>query len=53
MASGSATGVLYHPQTQGKDERFHRLLKAEVLDRNSFADLTRVRAPSTAMAADP
>jgi transposase InsO family protein len=28
-----------HPQTQGKDERFHRTLKAEVLDGNSFCDL--------------
>ena len=29
-----------HPQTQGKDERFHRSLKAEVLNGNSFRDLT-------------
>jgi transposase InsO family protein len=28
-----------HPQTQGKDERFHRTLKAEVLDRQGFTDL--------------
>ena len=28
-----------HPQTQGKDERFHRTLKAEVLQGCSFADL--------------
>ncbi len=26
----------YHPQTQGKDERFHRSLKAELLSRNHF-----------------
>jgi transposase InsO family protein len=28
-----------HPQTQGKDERFHRTLKAEVLQGRSFRDL--------------
>lgn len=28
-----------HPQTQGKDERFHRTLKAEVLGGRSFRDL--------------
>jgi len=32
-------GRPYHPQTQGKDERFHGSLQAEVLNRNSFADL--------------
>jgi transposase InsO family protein len=28
----------YHPQTQGKEERFHRTLQAEVLSGPSFAD---------------
>ena len=28
----------FHPQTQGKDERFHRTLKAEVLQGRTFAD---------------
>lgn len=29
----------YHPQTQGKDERFHRTLKKEVLSRQTFSHL--------------
>lgn len=29
----------YHPQTQGKDERFHRTLKLEVLEREGFNSL--------------
>lgn len=29
----------YHPQTQGKDERFHRTLDVELLGRRSFASL--------------
>lgn len=31
----------YHPQTQGKDERFHRTLKAEVLGRREFESIER------------
>lgn len=32
-------GRPYHPQTQGKDERFHRTLVAEVLRDRSFTDV--------------
>ena len=31
LGIGISHGAPYHPQTQGKDERFHRTLKAEVI----------------------
>src|SRR5262249_9640533 len=34
----------YHPQTQGKDERFHRTLKVEVLHGRTFRDLPHCQA---------
>jgi transposase InsO family protein len=39
LGVGLTHGRPWHPQTQGKDERFHRSLQAEVLDGASFADL--------------
>ena len=33
----------YHPQTQGKDERFHRSLKAELLSRNNFRNANHLQ----------
>jgi len=32
-----------HPQTQGKEERFHRTLKEEVLKREVFADMASIQ----------
>lgn len=34
----------HHPQTNGKNERFHRSLKAEVLNGRSFRDFAQVQA---------
>jgi transposase InsO family protein len=37
-------GRPYHPQTQGKEERFHRTLRAEVLAGREFRDLPDCQA---------
>jgi len=42
-----AHGQAYHPQTQGKDERFHRTLKFEVLRATSTSPLSRVASASS------
>jgi transposase InsO family protein len=35
----------FHPQTQGKDERFHRTLKRELLNRTGFNSLDACQRP--------
>jgi len=37
-------GRPYHPQTQGKDERFHRTLNRDLLDRHTWRDLAHCAA---------
>lgn len=44
LGVGLVHGRAYHPQTQGKVERFHRSLKAEVLAGRLFADLSAIGA---------
>jgi transposase InsO family protein len=44
LGIGVVHGRPYHPQTQGKDERFHRSLKAEVLNIHALADLPAAQA---------
>lgn len=39
LGIGVSHGRPYHPQTQGKDERFHRTLAGEGIGRRSFIDL--------------
>ena len=34
----------YHPQTQGKDERFHRTIKVELLNHHHYHDINEVSA---------
>ena len=44
LGVGVSHGRPYHPQTQGKDERFHRTLKGEVLDGRTFSGLAEAQA---------
>jgi transposase InsO family protein len=39
LGVGVGHGRALHPQTQGKEERFHRTLKVEVIQGRTFADL--------------
>ena len=44
LGIGLVHGRPYHPQTQGKEERFHRTLKAEVLDTNELKTIDEAQA---------
>jgi transposase InsO family protein len=44
LGVGVIHGRPLHPQTQGKDERFHRTLKAEVMDGKHFRTLEEAQA---------
>lgn len=43
LGVGVIHGRIYHPQTQGKEERFHRSLKAEVLRWRAWETLPQVQ----------
>jgi transposase InsO family protein len=43
LGIGVAHGRPYHPQTQGKEERFHRTLLAEAIAGRVFGDLARAQ----------
>jgi transposase InsO family protein len=44
LGVGVCHGRPYHPQTQGKDERFHRTIKAELLGTRAFIDAAHFQA---------
>jgi transposase InsO family protein len=44
LGVGISHGRPHHPQTQGKEERFHRTLKAELLVRQELRDLDHAQA---------
>jgi transposase InsO family protein len=44
LGIGVTHGRPYHPQTQGKEERFHRSLKVEVLAQRVFSDFEHMQA---------
>lgn len=44
LGIGVYHGRAYHPQTQGKEERFHRTLKAEVIQRGGWRDCPHVQS---------
>ena len=44
LGVGVSHGRAYHPQTQGKEERFHRTLKAELLQGPPHAGLSQAQA---------
>jgi transposase InsO family protein len=44
LGVGVHHGRAYHPQTQGKEERFHRTLQVEVLQRGGWQDCPQVQA---------
>jgi hypothetical protein len=44
LGIGPVHGRPYHPQTQGKNERFNQTLKAELIADRSYAELAAVQA---------